>query len=181
MGQVYIGCRFPADPSYRMTIQNNAARVGQILADQGVIGTFGIDFLVAPGRRGNAVYLSEINLRMGGTTHPFWMAKLVTNGTYDHATGELLTRTGPKRYLASDNLMSPEWIGQGPAQLIDAVRQAGLSYDHETGTGVLLHLLGALREHGKFGVTCIADTLADAEALYDSLAALVTRGSVVLS
>ncbi|MDP9074090.1 MAG: peptide ligase PGM1-related protein [Actinomycetota bacterium] len=180
-GQVYIGCRFPADPSYRLIIQENAAKVGQILADHGVIGTFGIDFLVAPGRRGNAVYLSEINLRMGGTTHPFWMAKLVADGRYDPTTGELIAATGPKRYVASDNLLAPDLIGRTPGYLIDAIERAGLGFDPATGTGVTLHLLGAVPEYGKFGVTCIADTLDDAETLYAAVLALIIQESVVAS
>ena len=42
----------------------------------------------------------------------------------------------------------------------------GLAYDHRHRTGATLHLLGALREHGKMGVTCIGDTPEHAELLY---------------
>jgi hypothetical protein len=167
--QVYFGCKFPADPSYRMVIQDAALKVGGVLASHGVIGSFGIDFLVAPGRRGNAVYVSEINLRMGGTTHPFWMARLATGGVYDTATGELISPTGPKRYVATDNLHEPGLVGARPQQVIDAIDRAGLGFDPVTRTGAALHLLGALGNYGKMGATCIADSLADAEALYESV------------
>src|SRR5205807_593360 len=65
--QVYLGCRYPARDDYRSSIEAAALKVGAVLAGEGVIGPFGIDFLVTP----DEVYLSEINLRMGGTTHPF--------------------------------------------------------------------------------------------------------------
>ncbi|MGH9124893.1 MAG: peptide ligase PGM1-related protein [Acidimicrobiales bacterium] len=164
--QAYIGCRFPADPSYRLVIQEAALKVGEVLAGHGVMGSFGIDFLVAPGRRGNAVYLSEINLRMGGTTHPFWMARLATGGVYDRASGELVTPAGPRRYLATDNLHDDRLIGVPPAQVIEAVGQAGLAFDPATASGITLHLLGALDQFGKMGMTCIAPSLEDADAMY---------------
>jgi biotin carboxylase len=168
-GQVYFGCRFPADPSYRMVIQEAAVKVAGVLAGHGVIGTFGIDFLVAPGRRGNAVYVSEINLRMGGTTHPFWMARLATGGQYDRATGELVAPTGPKRYVATDNLHEPGLVGATPQEVIDAIDGAGLGFDPATGTGAALHMLGALGSYGKMGVTCIANSLPEADALYEAV------------
>jgi biotin carboxylase len=173
-GQVYIGCRFPADPEYRLVIQENALRVGRLLASKGVIGSFGIDFLVAHGHGGNAVYLSEINLRMGGTTHPFWMARLATGGVYDLASGELVAGGRPRRYVATDNLKEPSLVGCSPATVIDAVDRAGLAFDPSTGSGATLHLLGALRPYGKMGATCIADTLDDAEALYKELIGVLT-------
>jgi hypothetical protein len=171
-GQVYFGCRFPADPSYRLVIQEAAIKVAQVLADAGVIGIFGIDFLVAPGRRGNAVYVSEINLRMGGTTHPFWMARLATGGAYDRDTGELVSTNGPKRYLATDNLHEDALVGSTAQQVIDAIDRAGLGFDRSTGTGAALHLLGALEQYGKMGVTCIAGSLPEADAMYDAVVAV---------
>jgi len=174
-GQVYFGCRFPADPGYRLVIQDAALKVARALAVKGVIGSFGIDFLVAPGRRGNDVYVSEINLRMGGTTHPFWMACLATGGTYDVASGELLARTGPKRYMATDNLTSARLIGRTPAEVIEAIERSGLAYDQATQTGALPHMLGAVPTYGKMGVTCVAGTLEEADAIYQAVVIAITE------
>jgi hypothetical protein len=174
-GHVYLGCRFPADPEYRLAIQERAARVGAVLASKGVLGSFGIDFLVAHGAGGNHVYLSEINLRMGGTTHPFWMARLATGGTYDRSTGELVAPDGaPRRYVATDNIKLDSLVGCQPAEVIAAVDRSGLAFDARTGTGVLLHLLGALPAHGKMGATCVAHDLAGADALYRDLTTLLS-------
>lgn len=168
-GQVYLGCRFPADPEYRLIIQENALRVAGVLGSKGVMGSFGIDFLVAHGHGGNHVYLSEINLRMGGTTHPFWMARLVTGGEYDPSTGELMVEGEPRRYVATDNIKETSLIGCTPADVIAVVDKAGLAFDAATKSGVTLHLLGALQPYGKMGAVCIAPTLEEADVLYADL------------
>jgi hypothetical protein len=164
--QVYIGCRFPAAPEYRTTIQEAGLAVARVLAERGALGSFGIDFVVVPGRE---VCLSEINLRLGGTTHPFHMARLVTGGTYCRETGELLVDGEARVYLGSDNIKSPRYEGLTPAELIAAVDKAGLAYDAASGTGVTLHLLGALARYGKWGAVCIARTHAEADALYQEV------------
>src|SRR5947208_3077421 len=72
-GQSYLGCIFPADPAYASAITRDAARVGELLRKAGVIGRFAIDFVVTRADK-NAPwenYAIEINLRKGGTTHPF--------------------------------------------------------------------------------------------------------------
>ncbi|HEX2063620.1 MAG TPA: peptide ligase PGM1-related protein [Acidimicrobiales bacterium] len=167
--QVYLGCRFPAQWDYRLAIQEAGMRVGRILADEGVIGSFGIDFIIdlAAGEAG--IYLSEINLRMGGTTHPFWMARLATAGTYDALTGELMADGRPKSYVATDNLKSEHLAGRHPVAIIREVAGAGLGYDAGSRTGATLHLLGALPGFGKMGVTCIADSPEEADKLYQDL------------
>jgi hypothetical protein len=164
--QVYLGCRFPADAAYRSQIKDAAERVGRVLAARGVIGYFGVDFFVVPERGRQRVYLSEINLRVGGTTHPFGMAALVTDGRYDMAGGNLVARGRAKSYLATDNLKSPALVGRQPQDVIDHVDRLGLGYDHRRRTGATLHLLGALREYGKMGVTCIGDTEEEARRHY---------------
>jgi hypothetical protein len=168
--QVYLGCRFPAEHSYRAAIRDCARHVGRVLADEGVIGLLGIDFVVTGDGR---VYLSEINLRAGGTTHPFFMAQLVTGGGYDQKTGELVAGGRAKHYVATDNLKSAGYVGLRPAQIIDALGGAGLAYSRASTTGATVHLLGALKEHGKFGVLCIADSGNDAQALYDEVIATI--------
>jgi hypothetical protein len=172
--QVYLGCRFPADDAYRARITRDAEAVAAVLVDRGVIGAFGIDFLMVPRDDGPAgIALCEINLRMGGTTHPYWMARLATGAGWDPAAGRLVLADGPRCYTATDNLKSPGLIGADPAAVIAAVADRGLALDQTTGTGVALHLLGALREHGKMGMTCVARTPEDADALDREVRALL--------
>lgn len=168
--QVYLGCRFPARHDYRSRIRDAGLRVARVMARRGVLGSFGIDFVVVPDR---GVFLSEINLRLGGTTHPFLMAHYVTRGVYDPERDELLVNSQPRVYKASDNLKSPTYVGLTPEAVINAVHDAGLAYDPGTGVGVTLHLLGALAMHGKFGMVCIARSHEEADRLYDGVVAAV--------
>lgn len=173
--QVYLGCRFPADGRYRGVIQEAARSVAGVLAAEGVIGSFGIDFLVVPDAAGgDDVFLSEINLRMGGTTHPYWMARRLTGAAYDPAAGTLSARGRPVTYVATDNLKSQRLVGATPAAVIDAVHRAGLGWDADAGAGVTLHLLGAVTRFGKMGATCIAPSLDEADDLAARLADLLT-------
>ena len=166
--QVYLGCTFPARAAYRLAIQEAACKVGAVLVAEGVVGSFGIDFLVVPAGSGPGadVYLTEINLRMGGTTHPFWMARLATGGRYDLESGELVAGGRAKSYVATDNIKSPSLVGRSPAEVIYAVDEAELGFDAASATGVTLHLLGAVPRFGKMGLTCIADSPEAAEELY---------------
>ena len=167
-GQVFLGAHFPADPSYRLEIQREALKVGELLAARGVIGRFGVDFLVIPEPEGGAprVYAIEINLRQGGTTHPFNTLKFLTDGRYDPMTGEFYTAQGrPRAYFATDNLRAPHYRGILPIDLLDQLVVDGLHFRADE-TGVVFHLLGALSEFGKLGCTIIAPTVADADRRY---------------
>lgn len=169
--QVYLGCRFPARDAYRLEIQEFGSRVGKVLSSKGVIGSFGIDFLVTPD---NDIYLSEINLRMGGTTHPFLMTKFVTGGIYNPDTGDLLVDGTPRYYVSTDNLKSDSYKIIEPQALIDAVDRAGLGFDPAAKTGVTLHLLGALKRFGKVGCVCISESRDGAEDLHERFTDLLS-------
>lgn len=172
--QVYLGCRFPADPSYRQEITDIGRAVAKNLADKGVIGSFGVDLIVVPSPHGpDRVYLAEINLRLGGTTHPFLMARLATDGTYDEENGELLVDGAPRVYVASDNVKSERFVGLLPEQVIAAIDRAGVAFDKRTRTGVTLHLLGALKRYGKLGMTCIANSHEEADQMFEVAHAVI--------
>jgi PGM1 C-terminal domain len=99
------------------------------------------------------------------------MASLVTDGRYDPASGHLVAGGRTKSYLATDNLKSVSLVGCQPREVIDRVERLGLGYDHRRRAGATLHLLGALREYGKMGVTCIGDTEEEARQHYREVAA----------
>ena len=71
-GQKYLGCVFPADPGYAAKIAEPAMVVGRHLAQRGVLGRFAVDFVTVKDESGAwTPYAIELNLRKGGTTHPF--------------------------------------------------------------------------------------------------------------
>jgi hypothetical protein len=169
--QVYLGCRFPAADLYRDDIIAQAGLVAKQLADEGVIGAFGIDFVILQETSGNRAFLSEINLRLGGTTHPFQIARLLTGGVMDTDGSHLVVDGKPKFYVASDNLKSERYEGLAAEDLIQRMDETGLAFDPSTKTGAALHLLGAVRKYGKLGVTCIADSRDGAETLFEHVLA----------
>jgi hypothetical protein len=174
-GQLYLGCRFPADSSYAVSIMNDAARVGQRLAEEGVLGRFALDF-VAVRRRGGPweTYAIEINLRKGGTTHPYLTLQFLTDGAYDAGTGVFHTPTGRQKcFVASDDVESPRYRTLTHDDLFDIAMRHRLHFDPSRQTGVVFHMMSALGEFGRFGMTAVGDTHDDADALYRKAIATV--------
>jgi len=167
-GQVFIGCSFPASPTYRAELHKAGGAIGEVLANAGVIGRLSIDFLAIPKDGGGwDMFAVEINLRKGGTTHPFRTLQFLTGGRYNPETGTFQSGTSiPKYYFASDNLENEKYKGLLPQDLIDIVTYTGLHYNSSSNTGVVFHMIGALSEFGKIGVTCVGDSPEEAEQLY---------------
>ncbi|HEX5013090.1 MAG TPA: hypothetical protein VFV72_02940, partial [Candidatus Limnocylindrales bacterium] len=94
-GQVYLGCRFPADHAYAPELARHAAAIGARLAQRGAVGRFSVDFVTASSDRGDwNVYALEINLRKGGTTHPYSALRNLVPGRYDTEAGEWVAEDG---------------------------------------------------------------------------------------
>jgi hypothetical protein len=166
-GQVFEGCTFPADDVYRTEIQRSGLEVAQALAAKGVIGRFAVDYVSIPDGTGWKHYAIEVNLRKGGTTHPFLTLKFLTDGTYDTDSGLFRSASGQaKYYFASDTLQSERYVGLMPEDLIDIAVYNGLHFDATTERGVVFHLIGALSEFGKLGLVCIGDNPQQAQFLY---------------
>lgn len=171
-GQIYLGCRFPADAAYRLQLQELGLKVGQYLAQKGVLERYGVDFVAVPHQADTGeicwnLHAIEINLRKGGTTHPFMTLKLLTNGTYDHQTGEFFGQQGlPKSYVATDNLCKEPYQGLLPNDLMDIIADHHLHFETGSETGTVFHLMGCLSEFGKLGLTSIGNTPEQADAIY---------------
>ena len=169
-GQVFLGCTFPARSEYRIAIQKAGYRVAEILARKGVVGRFATDFVSVKNPKTLAWdhYAIEVNLRKGGTTHPFLTLKFLTDGRYDHETGLFMTPTGrPKFYYASDTLQSDLYRGFSPDDLIDIAVYYDLHFHGASERGVVFHLMGALSEFGKLGIVCIGDNRQQTRFLYN--------------
>jgi hypothetical protein len=174
-GQVYVGCRFPADVAYAPLLGRFGEAVGGVLGRRGAIGRFSVDFAAAqrPGGEWD-VFALEINLRKGGTTHPYATLRNTAPGRYDVASGEWRTLDGSVRcYESTDNLVDPAWRGRAPGSVIEAVRAAGLQFDPGAQVGVVLHMLSCLAIDGRFGATAIGTSRAHAAELYAATVAAV--------
>lgn len=174
-GQVFMGSRFPADPGYASLISRDAGKVGERLAEQGVIGRFAVDFVVARSGDGNWVsHAIELNLRKGGTTHPFLTLQFLTDGSYDAASGRFTAPSGVhKFYVASDHIEAPGLRALTPHDVLDIALMRGLHFDQSRQVGSVFHMLSALPVHGRLGVTSVADSPDEAQERYDEVVAVM--------
>jgi hypothetical protein len=178
-GQSYLGCVFPADTAYAPLITREAQKVGKRLAKEGVIGRFALDFVVVRGKNEKwDPYAIEINLRKGGTTHPFLTLQFLTDGTYDPETGIFTAPNGQQKFfVASDHVQSPRYRTLTPDDLFDIVVRHHLHFDQTRQTGVVFHMMSALGELGRTGLTAVGNSHKDAKALYQRAVAVLDQES----
>ena len=167
-GQSYLGCTFPAAPEYARAITQHADTIGRQLARQGALGRFAVDFVVVRTTSGEwTPYAIELNLRKGGTTHPFLTLQFLTDGRYDPVTALFLTPRGHEKHLvATDHLESELLRGLAVSDLFDIVARHGLHFDQSRQAGIVFHMISCLTEHGRIGLTAVGDTPAEAGRRY---------------
>ncbi len=165
--QVFVGAHFPADESYRTEVGELGKNIAKELKKYGVLGRFSIDFISVKENDSWKHYAIEINLRKGGTTHPFLMLQFLTNGHYDETSGLFETPNKQHRYyFASDNVQSNAYKGLTPQDLIGIAMFHGLHFDGAAQTGVVFHMIGALSQYGKMGIVCIGASPEEAVLFY---------------
>ena len=167
-GQSFIGCRFPANTEYAPAITREAAKIGRRLAKEGVLGRFALDFVVVRTPAGGwDPYAIELNLRKGGTTHPFLTLQFLTDGRYDPETAEFMAPSGRRKFfIASDHVSSPLYRAFATEDLFDIVVRRGLHFDQTRQTGVIFHMMSALAECGSVGLTAVGDSHEEAESFF---------------
>lgn len=167
--QIFEGCTFPALDDYRLDLQEAGGKVAAVLAKYGVIGRFAVDFMSVRDDAGRWTHKAiEVNLRKGGTTHPFLTLKFLTAGSLNLEDGLFYAPSGrPKYYFATDTLQEERYRGLLPEDLVDIVVYHGLHFHGPTERGVVFHLIGALSEFGKMGIVAIGDNPTQARFLYN--------------
>ena len=175
-GQVFMGSRFPANPEYAVQISRSARKVGELLAERGIIGRFAIDFMMTTAQDGWQDHAIELNLRKGGTTHPFLTLQFLTDGTYDEASGHFLAPSGKRKfYVASDHLEIDGLKRFTPQDLIDIALMHGLHFNQATQTGSVFYMLSAVPTHGFVGVTSVGDSPDEAQERYDAVVSTLMK------
>jgi hypothetical protein len=176
-GQTYLGCRFPANAEYGPAIMREAMKVGQRLMHEGVLGRFAVDFVAVRTDRGAwDVYAIEINLRKGGTTHPFLTLQFLTDGAYDAESGVFVTPRGEAKYfVATDHLKSPSYRVFTHERLFDLAVRHGLHFDQSRQKGIVFHMMNAVGELGLLGLTAVGNTHDEADEFYGRTVAALDR------
>jgi len=175
-GQSYLGCTFPADNGYASLITREAAKVGKRLAKEGVIGRFALDFVVVRSNGKWDPYAIEINLRKGGTTHPFLTLQFLTDGAYDPETATFTAPNGQQKFfVASDHVESPLYRSLTPDDLFDIVVRHDLHFNQTRQTGVVFHMMSALGEMGRTGLTAVGNSHEEAKAIYARAVAVLDQ------
>jgi hypothetical protein len=183
-GQSYLGCRFPADAAYAVAITREAKKIGDRLAREGVLGRFAVDFVVVRDAAGQwKAYAIEINLRKGGTTHPYLTLEFLTDGRYDPETATFIAPSGQAKFLvASDHVESSELKGLTREDLFDVIVRRDLHFDQARQRGVVFHMMSALTELGRIGLTAVGDSPEEAEQIYsEAERALLDEGRSALA
>jgi hypothetical protein len=125
---------------------------------------------------GHSVAAVDINLRKGGTTHPYAVLRNVVPGVYDSAKGEWVAADGTTRsYVATDNAVDPAWRWVAALDLIAGVRGAGIEFDARNGTGAVLHMLSGMPIDGRFGMTAIGRSREEAGEIYETVLTTVSE------
>ena len=175
-GQSYLGCVFPADTGYAGLITREAAKIGRRLAKEGVIGRFALDFVVVRSNGKWDTYAIEINLRKGGTTHPFLTLQFLTDGRYDPQTAIFTAPSGQQKFfVASDHVESPLYRTLTPDDLFDIVVRHNLHFNQTRQTGVVFHMMSALGELGRTGLTAVGNSHEEAGDLYKRAVAVLSE------
>ena len=180
-GQLYVGCRFPADSAYAASIAGEALKVGKRLTREGVLGRFAVDFVAVRRNDGRwDSYAIELNLRKGGTTHPFLTLQFLTDGSYDPEVGAFVAPSGRhKFFVASDHLESPSYRAFSPDDLFDIVVRHKLHFDQSRQTGVVFHMLATLAENGRIGITAVGDSEQEADELFARTKSVIDEEAAV--
>jgi hypothetical protein len=175
-GQVYEGCTFPARAAYSPQLIRYGRRIGEALAARGVAGRVSADFVATRSRgEGWRLFALELNLRKGGTTHPFTVLSSLVPGRLDRHGRWRLPDGTLRYYRATDNLVDPRWLGLPATRVIAAVASSGLGFDRVLGTGVVLHMLSGLKIDGRLGLTAIGCSPAQVAELFAAVRPLLDR------
>jgi hypothetical protein len=150
----------------------------------GAVGRVGVDFAAAQDVDGSwRVYALEMNLRKGGTTHPYCALRNLVPGRYDAVAGAWRADGdgSARSYLCNDNLLDERWMALTPADAIDALECAGLGFNRETGTGVVPHMLPGLAIDGRIGATAIGRSTDEAAGLLQRFTATLHTATMSAS
>jgi hypothetical protein len=104
--------------------------------------------------------------------------QFLTDGAYDAEAGVFKTAERRNKYfVATDHLESPRYRVFTYEDIFDIVAEEGLHFDQSRQTGVVFHMMSALGEFGRIGLTAVGDSHAEAEALYQKTVSALDKAA----
>lgn len=185
-GQVYKGASQPAygDIELESKLMSYAVKYAEVLARYGVVGRIGLDFFEINNNERIDFIFGEANIREGGTTHPWETVARLLRANYDATRKAFISsETGqPVFYKMTDNFVDKETFQNLSLQDLWVEFKKDPEYrllkaNRETGTGVKFHLLSALPEFGKIGLTAFARSKQEAADLYEKAKLVLLRSA----
>jgi hypothetical protein len=175
----YVGATLSADKRYRKAVERAAYEAAKQLAARGIVGRFGTDFAAVPQDDGTwDIYYIENNIRLTGTTHPLVAASGLTGASYKGGKLRNSDAKGSVRYKSNDHDVRPNLTGldvDGFLSHFDKDENKDVLFDPERRSGVLFHLLPAVKAAGNVGYTIIASSQKAVQAIQDRLTASLNR------
>ncbi|CAE7383331.1 besA [Symbiodinium pilosum] len=185
-GQIYQGCKFPANEKYSADLIALTHKIGQELVRRDVIGYIAVDFVSVLQKDGSYQHWAiEVNVRMGGTTLPIMtMNFLCLEGRLNEKTSEFLATDGkPRYYVASDTVRKKKYKGLVIEDLLNIIERysAEIEWNKRPGapeTGTIFHLVTCLSELGKCGCVCIGRSREEAQKIFERVQETQDRLSI---
>ena len=175
-GARFLGAKFPALGAHRKNIISEAAKVAQKLLANKIYGIVGLDFLTTEDNSVLNTYLIELNLRKGGTTHPYWTAKAALGdvGICDYTGKFILGNKSLRSYQSNDNLICQNQSASRSLKcLMSKLEMHKLLFCHQKKKGVILHMLNSYVPAGKIGAIFIGETDQEIQEYEQSLVNLI--------
>jgi hypothetical protein len=178
-GNNYVGAHLAADNAYRKVLERAAYEAAVELSKKGIVGRFGTDFAVIRQKDGTYdAYYIENNIRLTGTTHPLVAASGLTGASYDDGALRKAETSGKVRYKSMDHDVRPNLVGldvDGFLARFDKDDAKDLLFDPQRQSGVLFHLVPAVKAAGNVGYTIIGRNAHEVETIQKRLSAVLDR------
>ena len=144
----------PPTSAYARAITARRRRSASGSPREGVLGRFAVDFVVVRDAGGGwTPYAIEINLRKGGTTHPFLTLQFLTDGTLRPGDGALHRAERAREAPRRDATTSSPSSSAGSSSTTCSTSRCGTACTstRRAQTGVVFHMMSALTELGRIG------------------------------
>jgi hypothetical protein len=165
----YRGAIFPAPDPLASATLGRAHQVAESLAAEGVTGRVEVDFLVGP----HEVYALDINFRKSNSTTSLRTLNLLAGGAYLEASNRYLDGSEEARVVYSSDWLEVGEQASSPQDVIDLATEEGLNYSTASHTGVVFHMLGGVSSTRRVGVTCVGQSLEEAERFFSESSAVL--------